>query len=273
MQPLDITTRVSTPENIEFEYRLAGPFRRFPAFLIDFVLRVLFIVSMSVVLTFSGFGILGIGAALTFMVVLLSLFVLEWFYGLFFEAVFNGQTPGKRLMGLRVISTDGHPINAVQATVRNFLRAADFFPFVPVAYVFPEIEIPLPIFAVGLISMSLTRRMQRVGDIAAHTMVVVEEAAWLPLKVEQLDPRAPMLAEHIPATFVMSQSLARAVSLYVERRHRLGEGLRQEIAVKLSGPLLARFGFREDTSADLLLCALYYRDFVARSASDLELAK
>ena len=56
-------------------------------------------------------------------------FVLEWFYGGLFESLWNGQTPGKRLMGLRVLTTEGQPINGMQAVMRNLLRYADIFPF------------------------------------------------------------------------------------------------------------------------------------------------
>ena len=270
--PLDLSVQISTPENIRFEYRLAGPFRRLPAFVMDFILRM-----ASITLLFIGFSCSGItaifplsAAAFAFFM-LISLFLLEWFYGLLFEIFWNGQTPGKRLLGLRVISIDGHPINAVQATIRNFLRFADFFPFVPLNCMFIDMPGWIPIFTVGIASMSLTGRMQRLGDIAAGTMVVIDEKTWFARHAKLDEPLAAQLSEHIPPTFVMSRSLAQTIALYVERRALISMGRRLELASKLAKPLMRQFGFREDTSPDLLLCALYHRDFIAKSSESFAL--
>jgi uncharacterized RDD family membrane protein YckC len=271
--PLDLSVQISTPENIRFEYRLAGPFRRLPAFILDFVLRLTTITI--IVMGFTCSGIAGMlpfsGAAFAFLL-LISLFLLEWFYGLLFEVFWNGQTPGKKLLGLRAISIDGRPINAVQATIRNFLRLADFFPFVPLNCIFADLPGWVPIFTVGIASMALTSRMQRLGDIAAGTMVVVDEKTWFTRHAKIDDPLAAQLSEHIPPNFVMSRSLAQTIALYVERRALIGMGRRLELASKLASPLLRQFGFRDDTSPDLLLCALYHRDFIAKSSDSFGLA-
>jgi uncharacterized RDD family membrane protein YckC len=270
--PLDLSVQISTPENIRFDYRLAGPFRRLPAFVLDFIFRLLFVIVLSIAFAFSGIGsLIPFGDAFFIVMLLISLFFLEWFYGVFFETFWNGQTPGKRLLGLRVISIDGHPINAVQATIRNFLRFADFFPFVPLSCIFPEMVGWVPIFTVSIVSMLLTSRMQRLGDIAAGTMVVIDEKTWFTRHAKLDDPRAPMLAEHIPPSFVMSRSLAQTIALYVERRPLISMARRLELANRLAKPLFRKFGFRDDTSSDLLLCALYYRDFVAKQADALSL--
>lgn len=264
---IDLTAVITTPENIQFEYRIAGPFRRLPALLLDFAIRMMCLIAFFMLMVFVGISIALPFGMITFLL-LLSSFALDWFYGLFFETYWNGQTPGKWLTKIRVISVDGRPINAYQATVRNFLRLADFAPMVslevfsadaPPAYV-------IPTFLVSLICMTLTSRFQRLGDLAAGTMVVVNERSWVPTNVKLEDTRVVSLSEHIPPNFRMSSTLAKAIALYAERRSRISFGRRTELALHLAKPLLKQFNFRDDTSPDLLLCALYYREFVSKEA-------
>jgi uncharacterized RDD family membrane protein YckC len=271
--PLDLTAVIKTPENIQFEYRLAGPFRRLPALLIDWVVRMLLIAAgyigllivSSSFLNVTGQSIVQDFALLIAMVVD---FLLLWFYGTFFESYWNGQTPGKWACRIRVISVDGRPVNAFQATIRNLLRPADFAPMVSLEVFsneFPPAYI-IPTFLCSLICMVLTKRFQRLGDLAAGTMVVVNERSWVPTNIKLEDARIPSLAEYIPPGFRPSATLAKALALYVERRARIPAGRRQELAAYLAKPLIRKFGFREDTSYDLLLCALYYREFMSKEA-------
>lgn len=129
----------------------------------------------------------------------------------------------------------------------------------------------IPTFATSLVCMTMTSRFQRVGDLAAGTMVVVNERSWVPTNVKLEDTRVVSLCEHIPPNFRMSPTLAKAIALYAERRGRISTGRRAELASHLAKPLLREFNFREDTSPDLLLCALYYREFVSKEAfSDVQ---
>ncbi len=264
---IDLTAVITTPENIQFEYRIAGPFRRLPALLLDLAIRMMFWLLVVILFAVVGISIPFSGPALIF-VFFVFWFGLEWFYGIFFESRWNGQTPGKWLTKIRVISVDGRPINAYQATVRNFLRLADFAPMVSLEIFDPESPPAyfFPTFLVSLICMTLTSRFQRLGDLAAGTMVVVNEPAWTPSNVKLEDPRIASLSEHIPHNFRMSSTLAKAIALYAERRGRISIGRRLELAMHLARPLLKQFNFRDDTSPDLLLCALYYREFVSKEA-------
>ncbi len=261
---LDCIARVITPENIEFEYTLAGPFQRLPAFLFDFGLRTLvFIGVMMVMGTFSAF--LPFAGSLLFIVALLLFFALSWFYGIFFETRFSGRTPGKMLFKLRVISVDGRPINGTQAALRNLLRLADMCVMLPLQVFDSEAPAAyvIPTLLVGLVVMTLTRRMQRLGDLAAGTMVVSEARRSSPLNITPDDIRAFGLAELIPPTFSASSSLAQAVGLYMENRQRLSATRRHEVAKHVSLPLIRKFELLADTSYDLLLCALYVRIFLS----------
>lgn len=282
---LDATIEVVTPENIAFRYRVAGPFHRLAALLMDYAIRTLCYGGIAFLLMFllllvqlliPSFRVvnqfLGSIASALFIV---GWFVLDWFYGGLFEAYWNGQTLGKRVFGLRVLTTHGEPINGLQAVLRNVLRYVDLFPLLslemfngpsrdgfsdldqmPSAYVIPTL-------IVGLAAMTLSRRYQRLGDLVCGTMVVIDERQWLTGIVKLEDERAAQLASLLPADFVVSRTLARALAMYVDRRRFFGFARRKEIAKHLAEPLLKRFNLPPDTSYDLLLCALYFRAFVA----------
>lgn len=276
LQPLhrkiDCVVRVVTPENIEFEYMVAGPFQRIPAFLIDLAVRISLFAFVLIMFSFLG-SPLGSGAfALVFTVGLLSFFLLSWVYGTYMETRFNGRTVGKMALRLRVISADGRPINGTQAALRNMLRLCDFMPPLTLSLLIPDAPAAnvLPTCLVGLVAMTLTERMQRVGDLAANTMVVWEGRQGYNTNLQPEDPRAYALSELIPPTFQVSRTLAKAVALYMERRIHLSVMRREEIAANLAKPLLEIFELRADTSADLLLCAIYVRIY---QSEDQRLAK
>jgi uncharacterized RDD family membrane protein YckC len=146
---LDTELRVETPEGIELSLRPAGPVPRALALAIDLLLRWVLVAAVSTPLALLG-G-LGIGGALLF------LFVMEWFFPVLFEVLAAGQTPGKRSLRLRVVHTDATPVGWTASIVRNLLRVADFAPLFYVA---------------GAIAMCASARFQRLGDMAAGTLVV-----------------------------------------------------------------------------------------------------
>ncbi len=259
-EQLDSSIEIVTPENIAFRYEVAGPFRRMPAFLIDYAIRFGFWLLCMFGLGMAGLlnGFAGIG------MLLLLWFVLEWFYGGLFETYWNGQTPGKRMVGIRVLCTDGKPINGLQAVMRNILRFADLMPALPLsALTGTPAGLAIPTGMIGLITPMLNPRFQRLGDMVCGTMVVIEDRSWLFGVTKIEDPRAAQLAEYIPANFEIRRQLSRAVATYVERRRFFSPARRREIARHLAEPLLERFNLPEDTSYDLMICALYHRAFIA----------
>ncbi len=261
---IDSTIDVVTPENISFQYQLAGPFRRLPAFLIDVSLRFAIWIGVFILLAIAGGLGGGAFSSLGFSLWLLLWFVMEWFYGGLLETFWNGQTVGKRLLGMRVLRIDGQPINGLQAVMRNVLRLVDMMPLIPLgAWVGEEGPWAIPSCLIGLLTPIVTRRSQRLGDLVCGTMVVVEERQWL-LSVAKMDhPEVRRLASELPASFTVSHALSRALAAYVERRRYLSAARRAEIAHHLGEPLTARFGLPPNLDHDLLLCALYYRTFVA----------
>jgi uncharacterized RDD family membrane protein YckC len=270
---IDSHIAVVTPENVAFHYEVAGPFRRLNAFLIDLMLRTLILIAawmgvlLLVLTTPSSNPLVGITAGLT----LVFWFVLSFFYGGLFEAYWNGQTPGKRMARLRVLSVDGQPINALQAVFRNILRDVDAMPFAfaTMATVydsdFISIWYYMGLYLIGLAAMMANNRYQRLGDLVCGTMVVVERRVRN-FDVPQLDePLAVELAALVPATFEVSPSLGRALAAYVQRRRRFAPNRRRDIARHLGEPLVQKFRLPPDTSHDLLLCALYHRTFFAET--------
>jgi hypothetical protein len=173
---------------------------------------------------------------------------LSWGYGAFCEGVFNGQTLGKRALGIRVVSERGVPITGAQAVLRNLVGAVDgLLPF---------------FFMLGLASMVITRRFQRLGDLAAGTMVVVEEHRMRRGVTRIRDPEVDALLPWLPGRISAGSDLARALSDYVDARNRFGPLRRAEMAEPLARPLRSRFGLSPAAAADAVLCAVYHRIFV-----------
>ncbi len=156
---------VETPESVSFSYTLAGIGSRYLAALLDHFLigLILLLLAIAVNLTrlYDSFSILT-------AVGILALFVVLFGYFAFFETVWRGQTPGKRALNLRVLKADGLPIGFTDALLRNIVRFVDFLP---------------ASYALGLLVMFFDRRWRRLGDMAANTLVVRENAA---LRLEQI---------------------------------------------------------------------------------------
>jgi len=255
---IDTSVEIVTPENISFRYWLAGPSRRLPAYLIDVLIQVMVVVSAGQVLG-SVLGSVGLWGSFSGLF-LVILFLVHWFYGAILEAVWNGQTPGKRAMHIRVVTVQGQPIRAWQAVLRNVLRAVDCMPLAPVALGMPEHILPL--FMVGFVATSLNDRFQRLGDLAAGTMVVVEETSRMAGVLKFRDERVNEIAESIPPSFQVNRTLGLALSLYVQRRKALSRARRLEIARHLGEALCQRFNLPPTTDHDLLLCGLYQKAFL-----------
>jgi len=150
---LDTTRSHETPEGIELGIHIAGPVVRACAWAIDMLIRAGLYLLIAIPASFLG----GLGFGLSTII----FFLIEWFYPVYFE-LRQGATPGKRAMGLEVIHDDGTPISWSASLIRNLLRTVDFLPF---------------LYAAGLISMLLNRNFQRLGDLAAGTLVVYRNEA------------------------------------------------------------------------------------------------
>lgn len=160
---VDGIDRLETPERVGLTIDLAGVGSRTLAFLLDWL--ILFAVSAVTILAITTAGVAIRWHTATVIALYAVGFVLWWLYFALFEALWNGQTPGKRVLGLRVQKVGGYPIGWPEALIRNFLRVLiDLFLF----------GVPI-----GLVVMVLGRRNQRIGDLAAGTVVVRERRGGL----------------------------------------------------------------------------------------------
>ena len=243
LEPLDTSVLLVTPERVRFRYPLAGPFRRAIAYLVDLaVLCLLILLGALAALALTMGSPSGLGPVLAIA------FGVTWGYGAFSEGFFNGQTVGKRALGIRVMTTEGVPITGTQAALRNLIGTVDG---------------PIPfLYMAGLTSMVLTSRFQRLGDLAAGTMVVVEESR-LRSSVPRVEPEAVAdLLPMLPLRVTAGSEMARALSDYVRHRSRFGRDRREEIARHLAGPLRERYSLPEGSPSDAVLCAFYHRLFL-----------
>lgn len=208
---LDTAYRVETPEAIDLEARLAGPVPRALAYAIDLALRILIWIGCLIVLVWAGDP--GIG------LLLLIVFLLEWISPVAFEYWADGQTPGKRLLGIAVVGEDLHPLTFGSAVLRNLLRAADFMPFG---------------YAIGLAAMASNRGFQRLGDLAAGTLVIHR-----PLPAGPVPGTAAVLpdAPPSPPPFPVTLDERLAIVALAQRHASLSKERQRELADLLRGPL------------------------------------
>ena len=170
MHQLDTVYLVETPEGIDLQAQLAGPVSRAIAYSIDVTIRSLILTVIWIVLIFAGNT--GIG------IILLLSFILEWFYPVLFEVYNNGQTIGKKYMGLTVVNDDLTPINWGGSIIRNLLRFADFMPFG---------------YLGGLLSMILSNKFQRLGDLAVGSLVIYKSETGQHASLPICQPQPPSI--------------------------------------------------------------------------------
>ncbi|GIW95779.1 MAG: RDD family protein [Pirellulaceae bacterium] len=253
---LDAAAQVVAPEHVAFRFRLAGPFQRARAYVLDLLMRAMILVAMPFLLIPLGWQ--G-GTGLWVASLLIAGFLLDWFYGAVLETYMNGQTLGKRFCRLRVVSVDGTAITGAQAVLRNLVRAADFLPVWGIAANDWQTGWYLPLGTVGLLVMLSNRRFQRLGDLVSGTMVVYEEEQRLPvLDQSQLGEWAKYI-DTIPDDFVPSHTLLRAVSAYLQKRSIMNPGRRREMAEHLAKAMARKWQLAVPEDPDAFLCAVYVR--------------
>ncbi len=236
---MDEHVLIETPEHIELRFELAGLGTRFVAVLIDHLLQVSVIVLVGLTLSVTALGQdfaprfkQGIIWAIAVAVILI--FIALWGYFAIFEAAWNGQTPGKRATGIRVVRDDGTPIAFIDAMIRNLVRIVDFLP----GY-----------YTIGIIALFISPQNKRLGDYAAGTIVIKERTAPIPempqpdgqTSNEDLSPGNPQLIAMLRnvAGRLTPQELQMA-QRYLERRSELDPQARTELARKIALPLIQK---------------------------------
>lgn len=204
---LDTLVAAETPEGILLELRPAGLSARFCAFVLDWLIRI--VIGYFAFVALALIGGFGVG----FWLVLWFLF--EWFYPVAFELSRSGATPGKSVVGIKVVMDDGLPITPAASFTRNLLRVADFLPFM---------------FGAAIVSMLTRKDCKRLGDLAAATLVVHQPQRPPKVKLDGVAPIVPVvpLTPHDQAAIVALA--ARAPTLTGERLDELAA-----LAAKVSG--------------------------------------
>ena len=149
------TITITTVDNVDLEFKLAGMGSRFLAGAVD----TFFIVSgIMTVALFTGFFQLLVDTPVMALATIILIFVFLWGYHIFFEKLFQGQTPGKKMMGIQVLNQKGHFVSWKESMIRNLIRALD--------------SLPTPLYFLGGIFIGVDDKQQRLGDMAAGTIVV-----------------------------------------------------------------------------------------------------
>jgi uncharacterized RDD family membrane protein YckC len=204
--PLDTRIPMETPEGIDLLLRPAGLLARSLAFSIDLLIRGALLAALFFLL--GALGDFGSG------LFVLCLFLINWWYMVLFEVLHQGRTPGKQLMGLRVIHDDGTPIGWSASLLRNLLRFVDMLPLG---------------YCLGAFSCLQHPQFKRLGDIAAGTLVIYRDVS----------PPRPDLPDAAPhrAPVALSLEEQRAILAFAERQHALAPARVHELAAILVEPL------------------------------------
>lgn len=248
--------KIDTPEQIALELPLAGIGSRFLGMAIDTLLQwvlyfVIFLIFVATILAVPSIKNLGrylawMPASFIPAVVILGFFCIYWGYFAFFEILWKGQTPGKRLAGIRVIHTSGRPINAYEAIGRNLLRAIDGIP---------------GMYGVGIVCMMLNREHRRLGDYVAGTVVIHDKRRQdvMPdISTEVLIPGTnPDGAISAPGNISIASSSGSNLSqitseelvlieTFLQRRFDLEQSVRDDTAYRIATRITAKTGLEPD---------------------------
>jgi uncharacterized RDD family membrane protein YckC len=211
---------ITTPEGVDVQLALAGLGSRFSAALVDLLIQGLLAIGLTVL--FAGLGALqGWGAFIYFI----ALFVVLFGYDILFEVLSSGRTPGKRLNGLRVVRVGGFPVGFLASSIRNTLRLVDLL---PTAYL------------VGCIAILATEHNQRLGDLAAGTLVVRERKATSSMPAPR--PTAPATAYPTWDVGTITTSELQTVRQFLERRSSIEARSRAQLAHTLAERLRPKVG-------------------------------
>ena len=234
--------QIDTPEQIALELPLAGIGSRFLGLAIDSLLQIVLYVTGLFALAFGGsfLGIAGIDRYFRWIplnwvpaIVILFVFCVYWGYFAFFEIIWKGQTPGKRIAKIRVIKESGRPINAYEAIARNLLRAIDGLP---------------GMYGVGSVCMMLNSQNRRLGDYVAVTVVVHDK------RTEEVKPDWNTVTEssapNPQLALVTSEELV-LIETYLHRRVDMDLALRDQVAYKIASRITEKTGLQREPNQSL----------------------
>ncbi len=229
---------VLTPERVSLQYDIAGIGSRGAAAIVDTVIQSVALIVIFVALTAglaAGSAFLSVGSGPGAATLFLALFILALFavadgYFMLFEILWNGQTPGKRMVGIRVIRENGYPMRPIDAVIRNLVRMVDWLPGA---------------YGIGVLTMLLNKRSKRLGDFASGTIVVREGS---PTATALLMSPMP---EHQGVR--LSSADATLVRDFLVRRATMDPRARAELAARLCAVLVQRYSLRLEGEPEAFL--------------------
>jgi uncharacterized RDD family membrane protein YckC len=245
---------IDTPELVAIEMPLAGIGSRFIALLVDYLIWGAAFIVLGLLAAFLLPGIEAfskISAQWATAIFIFIVFLFNWGYFTLFEAFWNGRTPGKRVARIRVIQRSGRAIGLFESMARNLVRYVDQLPF---------------FYAVGVITMFVTRQHQRLGDLAAGTLVVRDREQEAPLWGESgartftaqiFAPSAPIPEPHtafsLPATGIAKLSVADLEVLegFFSRRLDMTLATRQALAERIASAIQAKSSLEPPAGASV----------------------
>ncbi len=236
---------IDTPELVSIEMPLAGIGSRFIALLVDYLiwfagLLVVVLVSSFILPAIHAFN--HVSEQWAEALVIFAFFLLNWGYFTLFEAFWNGRTPGKRIARIRVIQRSGRAIGLFESMARNLIRYVDQLPF---------------FYAVGVIAMFVTKQHQRLGDLAAGTLVVRDREIETPLwgdsgsRTFTAQAFAPSVAVPEPHSLVtlpaigvakLSSADLEVLEGFFSRRLDMSMGTREALASRIASAIQAKSG-------------------------------
>jgi len=229
---------IETPEHLVLQLELAGMGSRIAAAACDSVLLAALYTALGIaVSTLSArSGPPGPWSTLVAVLVVVAAFLLFWCYFLLFEALNHGRTPGKMLLGIRVVMDTGHAITFAAASVRNLVRVVDALPF----------------GLLGIGFMLFHPQNKRLGDIVAGTVVTRDRPDDLQLRGAQGEP-APATELIETGSPELSDEEFRLLDQYLERLEHLEGPLRHRFTAELVARFAPRFPAREPDAETFLL--------------------
>jgi uncharacterized RDD family membrane protein YckC len=228
---------IETPEQTALEFPLAGIGSRFLALAADTLLQlaVAWIVIMIFAVSAISLSLFSKVAGIwTFAIMVFVLFSVQFGYFALFEALWNGQTPGKRWTHLRVIKDSGRPISAYDAILRNLLRIVDSLP---------------TMYATGLITMLISKENKRVGDYAAGTVVIHEKPLQGVSSIWQ-QSATPVPASAVGTLPQLTVEELQLVEAFLDRRGSLEPHVRSAMARQIADRLAERWAIPPEDRPD-----------------------
>ncbi len=227
---LDTLQSIELAEGVQILLRPAGPLPRAWALLADMLLVAVFVVVEFLIIMLVS-QIVGIMAGVG--VWLLLVFMTYWGYFVLFEVLRKGQTPGKKMMGLRVVCTSGERVGWGASFLRNLVRFGDMMPLLPQWQLW---VLAVGFYFFGVASCLITQRFQRLGDLVADTVVVY-------VREEFLDVTAALRASVTPSAppMVLTREEQQAFIQFSERASTWSDSRKMEMIEPLA-PLLGAGG-------------------------------